>query len=78
MKMKSVTELEGCKIQVHVAIRRAPLCNIGRLLLGVNTNVRSWRRLCKNVRDLDANGTAHHFKPPSVQAGSLAPTLIRR
>ena len=42
MKMKSVIELEDSKIRVYVAIRRAPLCNIGRLMLGVNINVRSW------------------------------------
>jgi hypothetical protein len=50
MKTKSVTELEGCKIRVHVAIRCAPLCNIGRLLLGVNTNVRSWPKAATEIR----------------------------
>jgi len=35
-------------------------------------------RLCKNVRDLDTNGTAHHFSPASVGASGLVPTLIRR
>jgi hypothetical protein len=39
MKMKSVIDLEGSKIRVHAAIRCAPLCGIGRLMLGVNTNV---------------------------------------
>ncbi len=50
MKMKSVVELEGSKIRVHVAIRCAPLCNIGRLLLGVNTNVRFWPRLRQKTK----------------------------
>ena len=39
MKMKCVTDLEGSKIQVHTVIRCAPRCGIGRLMLGVNTNV---------------------------------------
>ena len=39
MKMKSVTDLEGSKIRVLTAIRCAPFCGIGRLMLGVNTNV---------------------------------------
>ena len=33
--MKCVTDLEGSKIRVHTVIR----CGIGRLMLGVNTNV---------------------------------------
>ncbi len=37
--MKSVTDLEGSKIRVLAAIHCAPLCGIGRLMLGVNTNV---------------------------------------
>ena len=39
MQMKSATDLEGSKNRVHAAIRCAPLCGIGRLMLGVNTNV---------------------------------------
>ncbi len=39
MKVTSVTDIEGSKIQVHAAIRCAPLWVIGRLMLGVNTNV---------------------------------------
>ena len=37
--MKGVTDLEGCKNRVQAVIRCAPLCGIGRLMLGVNTNV---------------------------------------
>ncbi len=39
MKVTSVNDIEGSKIQVRAAIRCAPLCGIGRLMLGVNTNV---------------------------------------
>ena len=39
MKMKCVTDLEGSKIRVHTVIRCAARCGIGRLMLGVNTNV---------------------------------------
>jgi hypothetical protein len=38
MKMKSVIELEGCKIRVFAANRCARFCSIGRLMLGVNTD----------------------------------------
>ena len=34
-------------------------------------------RLCKNVRDFDANGTAHHIGSARVEANSLTPTLVR-
>jgi hypothetical protein len=41
MKMKSVSDLEGTKIRVDAAIRCAPLCGIGQLILGVSANVGS-------------------------------------
>jgi len=34
--------------------------------------------LCKNVRDLDVNGTVRHFNLASIRASGLVPTLIRR
>ena len=34
-------------------------------------------RLCKNVRDFDANGTAHHIGSARVEANRLTPTLVR-
>jgi hypothetical protein len=33
-------------------------------------------RLCENVRDFDAIGTAHHFGSSLVEADSLKPTLV--
>jgi hypothetical protein len=37
--------------------------------------VRFRPRLCKNVRDFDTNGTAHHFGVALVETKSLVPTL---
>ena len=39
MKLKYVTDLKDSKIRVHTVIRCTPRCGIGRLMLGVNTNV---------------------------------------
>jgi len=38
-------------------------------------NVRFRPSLCENVREFDANGTAHHFGVTLVIANSLMPTL---
>ena len=35
--------------------------------------VRSRPRLCENVRDIDPNGTAHHFGNASVKTSALSP-----
>ena len=39
--------------------------------------VRFRPRLCKNARNFDANGTAHHIGSAGVQASVLMPTLTR-
>ena len=47
----------------------------GPLAAPATVDVRFWPRLCENVCDFDANGTAHHFGSVSVGANCLMPTF---
>ena len=69
MKVTSVTDIEGSKIQVHAAIRCAPLCGIRRLMLGVNTNV----AFLKVDRLLLAESGSQNYVFPALLTSALLP-----
>jgi hypothetical protein len=42
----------------------------------LQTDDRSWPRLCKNAGEFDANGPVHHYCRAVIEAKNLTPTSV--